>query len=60
MGRKRHLRVDMRGLIPAVTVLPANILDRDGAKMMLRSLRDRYSRVKRVGTAGDDASQLIA
>jgi putative transposase len=31
-GRKRHLLVDTMGLILAVSVLPADVQDRDGAK----------------------------
>ena len=58
-GRKRHLLVDTMGLILAVTVLPANIQDRDGAKVVLRSLRDRFCWVKRVWADGAYAGQLV-
>jgi putative transposase len=34
-GRKRHLLVDTEGLLLAVTVHPANIMDRDGVKLLL-------------------------
>jgi putative transposase len=34
-GRKRHLLVDTEGLVLAVCVHPANIMDRDGVKLLL-------------------------
>lgn len=34
-GRKRHLLVDTEGFVLAVTVHPANIMDRDGVKLLL-------------------------
>jgi transposase len=34
-GRKRHLLVDTEGLLLKVTVHPANIMDRDGVKLLL-------------------------
>lgn len=39
-GRKRHLVVDVLGLVLAVFVHSANIQDRDGAKMLLQRLFD--------------------
>ena len=35
VGRKRHLLVDTEGLLQAVTVHPANFMDRDGIKLVL-------------------------
>src|SRR5215467_9229542 len=35
VGRKRHLLVDTEGLLLAVNVHPANVLDRDGIKVVL-------------------------
>ena len=35
VGRKRHILVDTEGLVHAVTVHPANIMDRDGIKLVL-------------------------
>jgi putative transposase len=34
-GRKRHLLVDTEGLVLAVSVHPAGIMDRDGVKLLL-------------------------
>src|ERR1700676_5611266 len=38
LGRKRHILVDTLGLILAVVVHPANIQDRDGARLVLQKL----------------------
>ena len=35
VGRKRHILVDTEGLVHAVHVHPANIMDRDGIKLVL-------------------------
>ena len=35
VGRKRHILVDTEGLVQAVNVHPANIMDRDGIKLVL-------------------------
>lgn len=42
VGRKRHLLVDSLGLILLVVVHPANLQDRDGAKILLRLLTERF------------------
>ncbi len=36
VGRKRHILVDTEGLLHALSVHPANIMDRDGIKLVLR------------------------
>lgn len=40
LGRKRHLVVDTLGLIWALRVTPADVQDRDGAKLALERFRD--------------------
>ena len=35
VGRKRHILVDTEGLLLAVNVHPANVMDRDGIKLVL-------------------------
>jgi putative transposase len=35
VGRKRHILVDTEGLVHAVNVHPASIMDRDGIKLVL-------------------------
>jgi putative transposase len=58
-GRKRHLVVDTLGLILAVAVLPADVPDRDGAKIVLESLKAPFCWVKTVWADGADAGQLV-
>ena len=51
-GRKRHIVVDTQGLLLAVAVHPANIQDRDGAKLVLSWLLGRLSRLERMWADG--------
>jgi putative transposase len=57
MGRKRHLLVDTLGLILAVVVHPANIQDRDGARLVLQKLTAAFGWLRLIwvdgGYAGD-------
>ena len=41
-GRRRHIIVDTMGLLLAVAVHPANIQDRDGAKLVISKLPGRF------------------
>ena len=45
-GRKRHLVVDTEGLLLAVAVHPADLQDRDGARLVLARLRHRFPRLQ--------------
>lgn len=45
-GRKRHILVDGLGLILSVVVHAANIQDRDGAKLVLGPLKNRFARLR--------------
>jgi len=45
-GRKRHVLVDTNGLILDVVVYPANITDRQGAKLLLAPLKDVFPRLQ--------------
>lgn len=48
-GRKRHLLVDTEGLVLRATVHPANILDRDGVKLLLPdTVRTAFPRLRHV------------
>lgn len=47
-GRKRHLVVDMLGLLLAVLILPANIQDRDGAEPVVKKAVDKYPTLKKL------------
>jgi putative transposase len=47
VGRKRHILVDTEGLLLAVNVHPANVMDRDGIKLVLdQSTRARLPRMR--------------
>jgi putative transposase len=45
-GRKRHVLTDTQGLLLVVTVHTADITDREGAKLLLAQLNDRFPQVK--------------
>ncbi len=57
MGRKRHILVDTLGLILGVVVHPANVQDRDGAKL-LRPWLLFYGWLRTVFVDGGYAGQL--
>jgi putative transposase len=61
-GVKRHIVVDTLGLLLAVVVHPANIQDRDGAKLAFAKaqLLGPWPRMKRVWADGGYAGKLIA
>ncbi len=44
-GRKRHLLVDMQGLVLKAKVHPANVFDRDGIKPLLERVRECFQRL---------------
>jgi putative transposase len=44
-GRKRHLLVETLGLLLKVVVHPANVQDRDGAKLVLADLQSQFPRL---------------
>lgn len=49
-GRKRHLTVDLLGLVLRVLVTSASIPERQGAKKVLEQVHDMGSKVKRLHT----------
>ena len=59
VGRKRHLLVDTLGLLLAVVVHPADVQDRDGAKLLLAKLAGRYPRLWVIWADGGYAGQLL-
>jgi putative transposase len=61
-GIKRHILVDTLGLLLAVVVHPANIQDRDGAKLVFAraKLLGPWPRMGRVWADGGYAGKLIA
>ena len=60
MGRKRHLLVDTLGLILAVVVHPANIQDRDGARLVLRKLEGAFGWLRLIWVDGGYAGVALA
>ncbi len=44
-GRKRHILVDTIGLLLLVRVHPADVQDRDGARLLLAGLAERFPRL---------------
>jgi hypothetical protein len=58
-GRKRHIVVDVLGLILAVAVTGANVQDRDGGQLVLKGLKDRFPRLARVWANGVYAGRLV-
>ena len=58
-ARKRHLLVDTLGLILAVVVDPANIQDRDGARLVLERVGGMLPRLKKIWVDGAYAGQLV-
>lgn len=58
-GRKRHIVVDTLGLLVAVVVHPADIQDRDGAKLVLAKLRDRLPRLRLIWADAGYAGRLV-
>ena len=58
-GRKRHIAVDVEGLLLAVVVTAANIGDRMGAKLLVIALLDTCTRLKLIwADAGYDGQPL--
>lgn len=60
MGRKRHLLVDTMGLILAVVVHPANVQDRDGARLVLSQLKERFGWLRLIWVDGGYAGPALA
>jgi putative transposase len=58
-GRKRHIVVDTLGLILNCAVHSADVQDRDGAKLVLEDLADRFPRMRKVWADGGYAGQLL-
>ena len=60
MGRKRHLLVDTLGLILAVVVHPADIQDRDGARLVLQRLEGAFGWLRLIWVDGGYAGAALA
>lgn len=58
-GRKRHLLVDTEGRLLGVAVTPANVQDRDGAKLLLDRVKDRLPRLSHLWADGSYAASFV-
>jgi len=58
-GRKRHIIVDTMGLLLDVVVHPADIQDRDGAKLILGKVLNEFSSLELVWADGGYRGSLI-
>lgn len=58
-GRKRHILVDTLGLLLAVKVHAADIQDRDGAKLLFETCRERLPRLFLIWADGGYRGKLI-
>ena len=58
-GRKRHIVVDTLGLPLAVVVHPADIQDRDGARLVLTRLLGRFPRLQLIRADGAYGGKLV-
>lgn len=58
-GRKRHIVVDTLGMILACAVHPADVQDRDGARLVLEDLASQFPRLRKIWADGGYAGQLV-
>ncbi len=58
-GRKRHILVDTLGLMWLLVVHPANIQDRDGARLLLASLETFCQRLRLIWADGGYSGALV-
>lgn len=58
-GRKRHILVDVMGLVLVAVVHPANIQDRDGGKLVLEQVKHAFSRLRLIWADGGYAGRLV-
>ena len=58
-GRKRHILVDVLGLVLVVLVLAADVQDRDGGQLALSTMHAAYPTVTKVWADGAYAGKLI-
>jgi len=58
-GRRRHLLVDTLGLVLWVLVTAAQVQDRDGARLVLHALFERWCRLKLIWADGGYRGELI-
>jgi transposase len=59
-GRKRHIAVDVTGLLLAIVVTPASVQDRDGARPLLWQLRAQHRGIRLAWADAGYAGKLAA
>ena len=59
-GRKRHIAVDVSGLLLAIVVTPASVQDRDGARPLLWQLRAQHRGIRLAWADAGYAGKLAA
>lgn len=58
-GRKRHLLVETNGLVLKAKVHSAEIMDRDGARLLMQSLPGRFPRLQKVWADAGYRGKLV-
>jgi putative transposase len=58
-GRKRHLLVDVMGLLLVVLILPASVQDRDGARELLPIAKQEFPTLKKGWADSAYAGELV-
>lgn len=58
-GRKRHIAVDVMGLILAVMITPASVQDRDAARPLIQGLVNMYGRLQIIWADGGYLGALV-
>ena len=58
-GRKRHIAVDVLGLVLSTVVHPANISDREGSKMVFDKLLSKFPTIQRIWADGGYTGKII-
>jgi putative transposase len=58
-GRKRHLLVDVLGLVLAVVITPASVQDRDGAVPIIRNVHREFPTLKHIWVDGAYRGDVI-
>ena len=58
-GRKRHILVDTLGLVHGLIVHPANVPEREGAKLLLKPLRNTLTRMGKIVADGGYQGQKM-
>jgi transposase len=58
-GRKRHILVDVCGLLLAVSVTPASVQDRDGAVPLIRGARTAFPTISKILVDGAYVAAVI-